>query len=139
MDRSGDLGTIAPIGPDRIFNTFDDDQDIIAFSEDQYSPVEFYIGFEDTYAVVEWGSGGGANLFSDLDNLFVNYNLPINGIGTESNPFNKTNDAVSIINPGGTINIAPGSGSEVFTGGDTIDTPMTLKKTDAVGVVRIGE
>ena len=131
------LNVYAGLGPDREFDSFDDEA--VRFFPDVYSPLYGYVGTQYAKETIKWGGALGVLPIINLDDLYVDYNNPENGVGTEVEPFNAAANAVSIINPGGTINIAPGSGSEVFTGGDTIDTPMTLKKTDAIGVVRIGE
>ena len=135
MDQFYTLG----LGPDGVFNTRDDRRDSRVFGKDQYSTLEGFKGEEDTGAVIYWGVGAGVAPVINFDSLFVNYNMGTNGIGTETEPFNKAFDAVSVVNPGGTVNLETGTGAETFSGANQITTPMTLNKVGSGGVVRIGE
>ena len=106
---------------------------------DLYDPSEGFIGTEDTDLTIFFGVGGQNPLPLNFANLFVNFATSNNGIGTTNFPFNELQSAVDVIDAEGTVNISPSSGSETFTGANTIDWPMTIvNRNPAVGPIRIG-
>lgn len=52
---------------------------------------------------------------ADPSNLFVDFGASSGGNGAESFPFNTLSDALGAADPGGTVNLAPGSSSETLT------------------------
>lgn len=65
---------------------------------------------------------------ADPNNLFVDFTLSTNGVGTATSPFDNLADAVGIANAGATINLAAGTSTETFTGGNAIDKALTLQQ-----------
>ncbi|MFP6580990.1 MAG: hypothetical protein VCD00_00375 [Candidatus Hydrogenedentota bacterium] len=137
MDAGSSFSQIAGVGPDGIFNTFDDDQ--FTYGIDEYQPGELFTGFEDTEAVVFWGVNAFSAPDINFDNVYVDYLRVNNGAGTKEQPFNSTEDAVTVLNSGGTINIFPGAGNDTFSDANRLDTPMVIRNENPQGgVVRIG-
>lgn len=138
MDQGGTgVPTLAGFGFDQQFNTFDDIR--VTLGPDLYDPSEGFIGTEDTDLTIFFGVGGQNPLPLNFANLFVNFATSNNGIGTTNFPFNELQSAVDVIDAEGTVNISPSSGSETFTGANTIDWPMTIvNRNPAVGPIRIG-
>ena len=133
---------LAGSGFDGIFNTFDDVD--VRFGLDFYDPFEGFSGVENTDSVIRIGVNAagfaGDQPITNLDNVYVDYNSYSNGIGTPEQPFDKASDAVTLVNPGGTVNIFAGDGAELFQGANKIDTEMTLRNENPEnGVVRIGD
>ena len=138
MDAGGTgIPILAGFGNDGRFNTSDDIN--VPLGPDLYDPSEGFIGVEDTDLTIFYGVGGLNPTPINFANLFVNFATANNGIGTPNFPFNALQAAIDIIDDGGTINITPSSGSEVFSGSNRIDLPMTLVNEDPEGeAIRIG-
>ena len=145
MDSGGvanQYARIAGSGFDGIFNTFDDVD--VRYGLDFYDPQEGFSGVENTDSVVRIGVNAagfaGDQPITNLDNVYVDFNSYSNGIGTPEQPFDKALDGVTLVNPGGTVNIFAGEGAELFQGANKIDTEMTLRNENPEnGVVRIGD
>lgn len=139
MDAGGvPFSQIAGVGFDGIFNTIDDN--IFSFGEDEYLPGELFSGIEDTAATIFYGvNGDGIPPDQNFDNVYVDYLSSDNGEGTRADPFNSTENAVTVVSSGGTINIFPSAGDEIFSGVNRLDTPMVIRNENPQGgVVRIG-
>ena len=140
MDAGGfnNYVRIPGLGPDRTFNTFDDNDPTLG--RDIYDLTELFGGVEDTDKTIIYGVGGGRPAPLNLSNLFVDFRFPLNGIGSSALPFNTLQPAFDVIDSGGAVNITSSSGNELFFGANLIDTPMVLKNAQpGYGPVRLGE
>ncbi len=75
----------------------------------------------------------------DPDNVFVDFLSSLPEFGSQVLPFANLQDAIAEANPGATINLEPGTSTEIFAGVTAVSKPLTLlNSSPGDGVVQIG-